>query len=395
MEKKNNIGKFFFSTFSAKNQIGIQTICYSINLVLPTLILLVASFNGYYVFTAELGIIIGINIIITQIFSANARSLIILKESRKLVSDHIFFRLLISLVLVFLNLIILYTFSFNNQILLILIVLMIVFQWINEIILSYLEIKKKNKFFYYYLIPTIGLILVIFFKFNIFAKSLLIILSYNIFIILFVLTNSPTIKNLNIKKNFYENFKKIIKQTSFFSSFCISFANLVWRLFIISTCGKILAGIYFASFAIASFPGTMFNISYGPTILRKNITLKKVYIYLALLLLFFSLLILAYLSFQQKDFIFIKESSTQIFATLVSLGGSVFMLRGLYIRQYILQKTKFQEKIFKIDIIYAIMIGLIVPLLYFIGGQKLIILSFFISSIISYLIYKFSFKNLK
>ena len=107
MEKKNNIGKFFFSSFFVQNQIGIQTICYSINLVLPTLILLVASFNGYYVFTAELGIIIGVNIIITQIFSANARSLIILKQSRKLVSDHIFFRILISLVLLFLNFIIL------------------------------------------------------------------------------------------------------------------------------------------------------------------------------------------------------------------------------------------------------------------------------------------------
>ena len=146
MEKKNNIGKFFFSSFFVQNQIGIQTICYSINLVLPTLILLVASFNGYYVFTAELGIIIGVNIIITQIFSANARSLIILKQSRKLVSDHIFLEFLISLVLLFLNFIILYTFSFSNKILLILIVLMIVFQWINEIILSYLEIKKKNKF---------------------------------------------------------------------------------------------------------------------------------------------------------------------------------------------------------------------------------------------------------
>ena len=134
----------------------------------------------------------------------------------------------------------------------------------------------------------------------------------------------------------------------------------------------------------------MFNISYGPTNSEEKYYFKKSICLFRFTFLFFSLLILSYLSFQQKDLIFIKESSTQIFATLVSLVGSVFMLKGLYIRQYILQKTKFQEKNFKIDILYAIMIGLIVPLLYFIGGKKLIILSFFISSIISYLIYKFS-----
>ena len=40
------------------------------------------------------------------------------------------------------------------------------------------------------------------------------------------------------------------------------------------------------------------------------------------------------------------------------------------------------------------MIGGVVPVLYLIGGEKFIILSFLMSSLISYLLYKFNFNNL-
>ena len=76
MEKKNNL-KFSFFLFSPGRNIELQSIAYGLNLFLPTLILIITSFFKNYNLTAELGILIGFNIIFTQIFSANARSIII------------------------------------------------------------------------------------------------------------------------------------------------------------------------------------------------------------------------------------------------------------------------------------------------------------------------------
>ena len=52
------------------------------------------------------------------------------------------------------------------------------------------------------------------------------------------------------------------------------------------------------------------------------------------------------------------------------------MIKGQYYRQFIIQKTKHKLKLFNYDIIYSLIICLIVPFLFLIGGIKLIIISF-------------------
>ena len=149
-----------------------------------------------------------------------------------------------------------------------------------------------------------------------------------------------------------------------------------------------LAGIYFASFAIGSLPGTLFNNTFGPTIVKNNIKFKKnvkFFLYLFTLLL----AILFTLSLLNKDKIFVELSHTQIFGTFISLLGSILMIQGLYFRQYLIQKTSHESRVFKVDVVYSLCIILIVPLLYLFGGEKLVIISFLISSIISYITYKF------
>ena len=69
------------------------------------------------------------------------------------------------------------------------------------------------------------------------------------------------------------------------------------------------------------------------------------------------------------------------------------MIKGLYFRQYLIQKTTYKSNVFIVDIFYSILIVLTVPLLYIVGGQKLLIISFLVASIISYTIYKLC-KNL-
>ena len=63
---------------------------------------------------------------------------------------------------------------------------------------------------------------------------------------------------------------------SFYSSLSVSSANIVWRLSIYNFCEKTFAGILFASFAVGSLPGTIFNNSFGPTIVKDKISMKRI-----------------------------------------------------------------------------------------------------------------------
>ena len=74
--------KFFENFFSKEKDIEIQSLTYGLNLFIPTFILILSSLFENYELTAELGILIGVNVIFTQIFSSNARSLIISKKSQ-------------------------------------------------------------------------------------------------------------------------------------------------------------------------------------------------------------------------------------------------------------------------------------------------------------------------
>ncbi len=385
MEKQINL-KFFLS----KKNLEIQSLCFGLNLFLPTFILVISSLFKNYNLAAELGILLGINIIFTQIFSANLRSIIISENSINNIYPNILFRFFISLIILLVNFVIFSFYEFIYLDILIQITLLILIQWTYELVLTFYEIKNKVSKFYNYFITCIIFCFIIIINF-IFNKNLLFVLIFfNILLLLFLIIGIRKInKKIFIIKNLiFTN----LKSSAFFSSMTISISNLIWRLLILSLCGKIIAGIYFASFAVGSLPGTLFNNSFGPSMIKKNLKVE----YLNLLRKFFYLIIifLLFVSFLNKDQIFIDNQITQIFGTSASLLGSVFMVKGLYFRQYIIQKTDFQFKIFKYDIYYSILICLIVPTLYFLGGVKLVIFSFFVSSLISFFFYKFLFKKL-
>ena len=80
MEQKVNL-KIIKYLFSKQNNIGIQSITYEVNLFIQIFILIIYSFFENYELIAELGIVIGLNIIFTQIYSANLRSILIYKKT--------------------------------------------------------------------------------------------------------------------------------------------------------------------------------------------------------------------------------------------------------------------------------------------------------------------------
>ena len=384
--------KFFENLFSKKKDIEIQSLTYGLNLFIPTFILITSSFFGNYELTAELGILIGINIIFTQIFSSNARSLIISKKTPISVQSFILFRILISVFILIINFLILKYYEFFYENLLFQISILIVLQWSNELILTYFEIKNKKKQIYFYLFFKVFFLIVIILNFIFLQEFFYTFLAFNFLLCLFFFNYFLKIsKNKLFRINIIKLLVNSLSTLSFFSSFSISFSNLIWRLFIIMFCGKILAGIYFAGFAIGSLPGTFFNNSFGPSMIKKNLQFKKI---IKLLNYFFIILITCLAIYVTKIYknIFVNNFDTQIACTFLSLLGSFFMVKGLYLRQYLIQKTKNQSRIFKTDIIYSIFIVLIVPFLFLIGGFKFIIFSFLISSIISCIIYGITFK---
>mgnify|MGYP001182920735 CR=1 FL=1 len=385
MEKKINL-----KIFSSKKNIEIESLVYGFNLFLPTFVLIISSLFKEYSLAAELGILIGINIIFTQIFSANLRSIIISKNNTDNIYSHIVFRFLIAFFVLFVNVIIFYNYNFTYFEILSQITILILIQWQCEIILTYYEIKNNKKKFFQYLFVCFIFSLLIVGSFIFRYNFLSVLIFFNIIFSLFLIIGIFQIdKKLNsIKKIFFN----IIKSSAFFSSLTISLSNLVWRLLILILCGKTLAGIYFASFAIGSLPGTLFNNSFGPTMLKKNLKIKYFEIFKSFSYLTITFLMLV--SLYHKDKIFFDNQFTQLFGTTISLVGAIFMIKGQYYRQFIIQKTNYKSKLFNYDIIYSLIISLIVPFLFLIGGIKLIIISFLISSLTSFGMYKLIYKNL-
>ena len=383
--------KIIKDLFSKQKNIGILSITYGLNLFIPTLILITSSLFENYELTAELGIIIGLNIIFTQIFSANLRSILISKNNTDNIYPHIIFRLFISFLALISNIVIFYNYNFVYSEVLLQITILILIQWQCEIILTYYEIKSDFRKFYNYLLMCLFFSLLIVGSF-IFKKDFFnILIFFNFLFFIFLIIG---IFRLNKKLNsISEIFLGIIKSPAFFSSLFISLSNLFWRVAILILCGKTLAGIYFASFAIGSLPGTLFNISFGPTIIKKNIKIKyidklKFYAYLVVASVMF-------LALYNKDQIFLDNQFTQLFGTAISLFGAIFMIKGQYYRQFIIQKTDHIFKLFNYDIVYSAIITLIVPILFLVGGANLVVISFLISSLLSFGMYKVIYINLR
>ena len=295
MEKKINL-KFPFHLFSSSHNIELQSIAYGLNLFLPTLILIISSIFKNYDLTAELGILIGINIIFTQIFSANARSMIISKKLISSIYSYIIFRIIISILVIIVNLLFFNIFEFSNKFLLLTISFIIIFQWLNELILTYFELKKKINEFYCYIVASLIFIFFVIIDFFFYQNLIYLFLIYSI--LLFAFFFISFLKISIIKKNkipVRKIFILSITTEAFYSSFSISFANLIWRLLIMQFCGKILAGIYFASFALGSLPGTLFNNTFGPTIIKGNIKINK-NLYFVIYAFLIGLIILFFLS---------------------------------------------------------------------------------------------------
>ena len=140
-------------------------------------------------------------------------------------------------------------------------------------------------------------------------------------------------------------------------------------------------------------PATIFNNSFGPTIHKKKLiitnTFKNIIIFYFLLSIFL-LVFSMYLNFNSQYDI----TNFHILTVSISMIGSFFMIKGTSDRQNFIQNTKYKNLVFKVDVIYSLCLLLIVPALFFLGGKKLILISFLVASLFSYLIFSIILKKI-
>lgn len=358
------------------------------SVLIPFLIILSVVFNKISL-ASEIGIIPSMLLLATQLFSGNARSLLLYNNDKEYLYKIINFRVFLSITFFLLSEIILKLFFYNQNFYVYSILFAIInLSWINEVFLALHEKNKSLLFIRLFTAISVFFYILIYLSylsqnFNLF----LILVSYLFFQLMFFIYHfNYKLFKIFVLENNANNY--IIKFLPTASTFFSILSVVVWRISLFSLLGKSLAGIYFAAFSIASFPGTLFNnILAQIVILNKNIQSQfgKIYFLFSIISSIIIILLIAVINIYFTDF----SNFNLILTTLISLLGTVIMLRALYFRHSILFLNRiYQKKVFFVDILYSLSITPIILTLYFIGGQNLLTYSYFISAIFAYFFYK-------
>ncbi len=359
--------------------------------LIPYLVVIYGFINP--AISAEIGIIQGTIIFILQIFSSNSRVILLLDSNEKNFENFIFFRSLISIIILTVFYFFFKDINFIEENFHVPLICLLLILWINEITLVFIE-KKKLKFLlkaYIFLLIVFYIFLTLslfFFKINL--NNLFInFFVINIFV-LFYFFNFKYLSGIKYKlKFFYENIY------SFLSTLSNSISVIFWRYSILYFTNKELAGLIFAIFSIASFPGTFFNNILGQSVLRN----KKLSFYF---LKFENIFYIISLLFLLIIFLFFRLYLTEYFdefvinITFMSMIGTIIMIASLRKRHKNLYNFYNNKNvIFKKDIAYSLSIFPLIIMLFYFNGVDAISFAYLVSSLISYFFYSLNgFKNI-
>ena len=358
------------------------------SILVPFLMVLSVIFDNS-TFAAEIGVFPGIVLLLTQVFSANARSLLLYNTDRSFYDQVINLRVYLGILIIFT--LTSYQFLFINNdsfVILSLLSFVVYLSWINEINLAIHEKNRSSLVIKFFLIISILFYFLVIFDFTLSTAKLYDILKfYLLFHILFFLYHI-NLHNFNIKK-FVQYFKNQFKEyLAVASSFFNIIGVIIWRISLVALLGKSVAGLFFASFAIASFPGTLFNNIVGQ-IVTINEKIKKLIYKISNLLFIFYIIFVILLIILNNLYLQNFEFYNFFNITLTSLLGTPFMLRALSNRHEFLSVSKvFQKKIFIKDVMYGISISPIIIILFYLGEKYFLIYSYPLSSFLALFFYR-------
>ncbi len=360
-----------------------------LNSVLVPFLMVLSVIFGKSSFAAEIGVFPGIVLLLTQVFSANARSLLLYNRDSNFYNQVISIRFYVGIIIIIALTSYQYFFSYTENLFILSILSFTVYlSWINEINLAIHEKNRSSLVIKLFLIISVLFYILMMANFLLSTERLVDILKfYLLFHALFFLYHINLL-NFNIKK-FIQYFRNQFEEyLAVASSFFNIIGVIIWRISLVALLGKTAAGLFFASFAIASFPGTLFNNIVGQIVTinenLKNLIYKVSNIlFILYIILIFSLIIMNQMFL--KDFQFFNFFSI----TLTSLLGTPFMLRALSSRHEFLSFNKsYQKKIFIKDIFYGVSISPIIIALFYIGGRDMLIYAYPISSFLALFYYR-------
>lgn len=363
------------------------TVANSLNLFLLPFVVILYTFTGKSELSADISIISGSILILCQVFSANARVILISNFNEKIFKEFMSFRIFLSALFFIFFYTANYFFpilsNYNNDLL----VLIILLSWLNELNLIYLEIKQMFRSLIVYITIMFIIYSVIFYSILIDNSELTReILKYNaaffsMFLIYYFNFRKKMIKKIEIFK-ILENFKKL----ALLSSISNIIAVLIWRYSIYFTYDKKFAGIMIAAFSVASFPGTLVNNIVGPSFVK--LKLGKIFLRSIKYILYISLITLTIL-------LLLNTTQQNLFYKLVniSLIGTIVLTFSIYLKNLLMVNNNLHTNVFRVDILYSISIFPLIIILDEIDGYSLASYAYLVSGVISLLFYSSLYKK--
>lgn len=341
--------------------------------------------------SAEIGIVQGTIIYLTQVFSSNSRAILLNEKNEKYFENFVSFRIIISFIIVLIFVVFFRNNLFIEESFHTILTTLILFSWVNEITLVFIEKNKLKLIMKVFIIFSSLFYLVLTFNILLDAVISKIIIFTYLFFHIFILNYFFDIfKIINLKYKISFLYQNIMP---FFSTLSNTFSVLFWRYSILFFVSKEIAGLIFAIFSIASFPGTFYNNILGQTVLRQkrlNNIIKKYenYFYSVFILI----LLLSYFFINNYN---VLQIDTFIINTLFwSLLGTIIMIISLRKRHNsIFRYFKNRDQVFKRDIIYSLSILPIIVVLYNVNGIHGISFAYLLSAIISFLFYSFKYDK--
>lgn len=359
------------------------------NFFLNIFIVFTFLFFGYHDIAAQGFISISICNLFTYGFSGNIRNIYLGSKNTVSIKEIVLFRLVISLVALFVSSFVVYFFiSKLNFYYLLGIIILTVTSFVFELLIARTE--KTNTINKYHAFNVL-----IFFISIFFLISFDLLQIFLIFVLLHVLLNfiffRKIFKNITKEKvKFILNFKKNL-DLGIYSTFIKTFSNLIWRYSAFLLLGNSKSAILFMAFSLGSFFGTLFDISYGASFLKQ--IKKSINLFLnTIFFIYFLLVSILVIVFKKFSYLTVSEFEYFYLATYISLCGSYVIMYALQYRQKLFEVKALQNICFKYDINIYFFNALIIPLLYFINID-FVVMAYLISSIYFYITYKIFVKN--
>jgi NADH:ubiquinone oxidoreductase subunit K len=348
-------------------------------------IILLLFIFGYLEIVSEGFVVLSLITIFTQGFSTNIRNIYLGSSDVLYLKKIILFRIYIGTIGCLITGLCSYIFFGKSYILFhISLIFLTVINWILELVIARYEKLK-----------TINIYYIVNFLFFLFS-SLYLIFSRNIlFLSIFLFCYS--LLNILIFRKVFRNIlnqnlflKKLKLNLGIFSTLLKTVANFSWRYFIFIFFGTAEASILFIGFTLGSFFGTVFDISYGALFIKKFNNKKSLinifFIIYTSLVSFFIYLIKAFSNFDNEQF------NILLTTTIFSIFGGYLTIQALSRRQLFFEEIKLRKTCYEVDICIYLFNFLIIPVLYYLNKNYLI-MSYFVSSLFFYFVYIILFKN--